>query len=484
MPKALVEIGGRPILWHVIGIYAAQGFERFLLATGYLGEAIEEFVAAERWPQAVVDRVRRHRARHADRRADRPARRSAGGGDVLRSPTPTASPTSTSGPLLDFHRGHGGLATMTVVRPHLQWGVAELDDDGRVAGFVEKPRSEHWINGGFFCFEPGALAYLDEDSVLEREPLERLAADGELHAYRHEGFWDCMDTYKDAVVLDDLWAAGDAPWKVLGGSRGETMSRALVTGGHGFVGSHLARALLARGEAVRVLDRPAPRTADVGGIRRSGLDLLGIRDEVELVEADLRDVDGVTAAVAGVDSVFHLAAQTIVGVARESPLDTFEVNVRGAWNVFEACRAAEVGRVRLRLLRQGLRLEPRAPLPRGLPAAGLVSLRRQQGRGGHRRPQLRARLRPAAGGDPLRQRLRRRRPQLLSARAGDGDRGPRRAPAGDPLRRQPRARLPPRRRRGRRLPRDRRRPRVERRPPGRPSTPAASGRTRCARSSS
>jgi CDP-glucose 4,6-dehydratase len=123
------------------------------------------------------------------------------------------------------------------------------------------------------------------------------------------------------------------------------MSRALVTGGHGFVGSHLARELLSRGEAVRVLDRPGPRTADVGGIRRSGLDLLGIRDEVELVEADLRDVDGVTGAVAGVDSVFHLAAQTIVGVARESPLDTFEVNVRGAWNVFEACRAAEVGRI-------------------------------------------------------------------------------------------------------------------------------------------
>ena len=123
------------------------------------------------------------------------------------------------------------------------------------------------------------------------------------------------------------------------------MSSALVTGGHGFVGSHLARELLSRGEVVRVLDRPGPRTADVGGIRRSGLDLLGIRDDIELVEADLRDVAGVTGAVAGVDSVFHLAAQTIVGVARESPLDTFEVNVRGAWNVFEACRAAEVGRI-------------------------------------------------------------------------------------------------------------------------------------------
>jgi CDP-glucose 4,6-dehydratase len=123
------------------------------------------------------------------------------------------------------------------------------------------------------------------------------------------------------------------------------MSLALVSGAHGFVGSHLARALLERGEGVRVLDRPAPRIADVGGERLSGLDLLGIGAEVELVEADLRDAAAVAEAVVGVDSVFHLAAQTIVGVARESPLETFEVNVRGAWNVFEACRAHDVERV-------------------------------------------------------------------------------------------------------------------------------------------
>lgn len=120
---------------------------------------------------------------------------------------------------------------------------------------------------------------------------------------------------------------------------------ALVTGAHGFVAAHLVRALLKRGEAVRVLDRPDPRLADVGGPRRSGLDLLGLRDQVELAEGDLRDADAVAAAVAGCDSAYHLAAQTIVGVARESPLDTLEVNVRGAWNVFEACREHDVARV-------------------------------------------------------------------------------------------------------------------------------------------
>jgi CDP-glucose 4,6-dehydratase len=123
------------------------------------------------------------------------------------------------------------------------------------------------------------------------------------------------------------------------------VSRTLVTGAHGFVASHLARALLERGEEVRVLDRPAPRQADVGGERLSGLDLLGIRAEIELAEGDLRDADAVDAAVASCDAVFHLAAQTIVGVARDSPLETFEVNVRGAWNAFEACRAHGVERI-------------------------------------------------------------------------------------------------------------------------------------------
>ena len=113
-----------------------------------------------------------------------------------------------------FHRAHGGLATMTVVRPHLPFGVAELNGDDRVRGFREKPRTTGWVNGGFFCFEAEALQYLNGDSVLEREPLERLAADGQLHAFRHEGFWDCMDTYKDAALLNDLWARGEAPWRV------------------------------------------------------------------------------------------------------------------------------------------------------------------------------------------------------------------------------------------------------------------------------
>jgi glucose-1-phosphate cytidylyltransferase len=216
IPKPLVEIGGVPIVWHVIQLYAVQGFRRFLLATGHRGELIERFVATHEWPDGVsVECVDTGPETQTGGRIKLLQERLAGQELFCVTYADGLADIDLDG-LLEFHAGHGALASMTVVRPQLQFGVTELTDDGRVIGFREKPTSDHWINAGFFCFAAGFLDYLDTDSVLERGPLERLAAAGELRASRHEGFWECMDTYKDAVALNDLWASGLAPWRMCG----------------------------------------------------------------------------------------------------------------------------------------------------------------------------------------------------------------------------------------------------------------------------
>ena len=211
LPKPLVEVGGRPIVWHVASIFARQGVRRIVLLTGYRAGLVAEWAAGAAWPGgAEVTCV--------DTGEDTPT-----GGRVLAAAAAIGSGAFfltygdgvadvDLGALAGAHTAADALATVTVVRPELPFGVAELGSGDRVTGFREKPRSTAWVNGGFLLLEPEVLATLTPESVLEREPLERLATAGRLQAFRHEGFWACMDTHKDALALNALWDAGRAPW--------------------------------------------------------------------------------------------------------------------------------------------------------------------------------------------------------------------------------------------------------------------------------
>lgn len=211
LPKALVEVGGVPILWHVIGIYASQGFREFLLLTGYKGEQITDWVGGVEWPEGItVTCLDTGESTETGGRVLRAAEEMSGRRFALTYADGLAD-VDLAGELAE-HERHGCLATMTVIRPELQFGLAQIDTDDRVRGFEEKPVLDGWVNGGFFVFEPEVQQFLDEDSVLEREPLESLAAEAQLRAFKHQGFWRCMDTYKDRQSLEDLLDDSPAPW--------------------------------------------------------------------------------------------------------------------------------------------------------------------------------------------------------------------------------------------------------------------------------
>jgi glucose-1-phosphate cytidylyltransferase len=232
-PKPMVEIGGQPILWHILMHYSRYGYQEFVIALGYKGEYIKrwmrEFASLHsnmtvRTGNGTVTLHDRHQQDWTVDLVDT-GQDTATGGRIKRLKDWLGDGTFmlTWGDgvsnidldaLLRFHRSHGRLATLTAVRPPARFGHLELDGD-RIVEFTEKPQtSEGWINGAFFVLEPGVFDYVDGDAIQwEREPLERLAADGQLMAYRHESFWQCMDTIRDKKLLEKLWVEGMAPWK-------------------------------------------------------------------------------------------------------------------------------------------------------------------------------------------------------------------------------------------------------------------------------
>ncbi len=233
-PKPMVEIGGKPILWHIMKIFGRSGFEDFVVCLGYKGYMIKEFFAnyVTHGSDITIDLKTNSSLLHNN--STEPWRislintgdKTMTGGRILRIrkylDNQTFMLTYGDGvadidieALLAFHKSHGKLATVTAVRPPSRFGGMAIEN-GIVTDFIEKPQiGEGWINGGFFVLEPGVLDYISGDEMpFEREPLEHLARDGQLAAYKHDSFWQCMDTMRDVMFLNELWDSGAGPWKV------------------------------------------------------------------------------------------------------------------------------------------------------------------------------------------------------------------------------------------------------------------------------
>ncbi len=232
-PKPMVEIGSRPILWHIMKMYDHHGFRRFVIPVGYKGHLVKEFFLGyrDRFATFTVDlsdgKVEHHEnaPEHWTVTVADTGIETMTGGRIKRIAEFLEGRFMVTygdgvadvdiADLAQFHESHGRLATITAVRPSARFGALDLDGD-RVARFIEKPQAGGgWINGGFFVFERGVLDYIDSDeTVLEGSPLERLADEGHLMAYRHRGYWEPMDTQRDLDHLNLQWASGSAPWKV------------------------------------------------------------------------------------------------------------------------------------------------------------------------------------------------------------------------------------------------------------------------------
>ncbi|MBX3482749.1 glucose-1-phosphate cytidylyltransferase [Phenylobacterium sp.] len=233
-PKPMIEIGGRPILWHIMKLYSSYGFNDFIVCLGYRGYVVKEYFAnyvlhnSDLTVDLKSGDVEYHATKHEPWKVtlvDTGAETMTGGrlkrvAKYLPANTPFFM-TYGDGvsdvdlkALAEFHKGHGKAATITAVAPPGRFGALEIND-GRVDRFVEKPPGDQGlINGGFFVLNPSVIDRIDGDpTIWEREPLEGLAADGELMSYRHDGFWAAMDTLRDKNVLEALWASGEAPWR-------------------------------------------------------------------------------------------------------------------------------------------------------------------------------------------------------------------------------------------------------------------------------
>lgn len=237
-PKPMVEIGGKPILWHIMKLYSHYGFNDFVICLGYKGYVIKEYFAnyflhmadvtfdmttngmtvhqkhAEPWKVTLVDTGANTMTGGRIKRV-----REYVGNETFMVTYGDGLSSQNLSELVAFHKAHGKLGTMTTVQPSGRFGAVDVDEGTNIRAFIEKPRGDGaWVNAGFFVLEPRVFDYIDGDATtFERQPLERLAAEGQLQAYKHQGFWKPMDTLREKNEFEELWQGGKAPWRVWNG---------------------------------------------------------------------------------------------------------------------------------------------------------------------------------------------------------------------------------------------------------------------------
>jgi glucose-1-phosphate cytidylyltransferase len=235
LPKPMVKVGGKPMIWHIMKTYANSELKDFVICSGYKGEVIKEYFREfqsfnsdftvtlgskanieyhdnfeeEKWKVTVAETGLNSMTGGRLFKA----RKYLTGGTFMCTYGDGVSNINIK-KLLEFHKSHGKIATISTVRPETRFGILDIDSDNSVKSFREKPQSDSWVNAGYFVFEEKIFDYLDENSVLENEPFSQLAKDNQMHAFHHNGFWQPMDTFREFKLLNDLWDSGKAPWKV------------------------------------------------------------------------------------------------------------------------------------------------------------------------------------------------------------------------------------------------------------------------------
>ena len=212
IPKPLVEIGNKPILWHIMKLYAFYGFNNFILCLGYKGEKIIEYFTKNNNEKWSIEFAKTGLETNTGGRIKK-IEELIQGEDFMVTYGDGVSDLNIK-KLLNFHKRHGKTATVTCTRFKSNFGILDIDNKNLVRGFNEKPFMDMWINGGFFVFNRKIFNYLDKDSTLERKPMQSLSKNKELVAFKHKGFWECMDTYKGTRILDEAWDSGNARWMV------------------------------------------------------------------------------------------------------------------------------------------------------------------------------------------------------------------------------------------------------------------------------